>query len=272
MARPPTRAGTAPFFLALGLALLLWGSYWGLFLAPGERFMGDVQRIMYVHVPTAWNSMLALTVRVRVPRWRFLFTNRWEFDHVLEAALEVGVVLGVLLCMPGLDLGQADLGRLVGLGPAAHHHRRPGVRRLGDPGPARLRGRSGEARGVVLRGAIVAYVDVPIVYFSVRWWNSLHQMQSTPQTVSSAFHWPLRINAFGVLFLWIGLVMLRARLAALRLHGGDERAGAGPMTGVIQGGTEFVIAAYVITALVLGGYTASVVARFRRARRRAPPR
>ena len=44
------------------------------------------------------------------------------------------------------------------------------------------------------------------------------------------------------------------------------------MTGVIQGGTEFVIAAYVVTALVLGGYTASVVARFRRARRGAPPR
>jgi len=44
------------------------------------------------------------------------------------------------------------------------------------------------------------------------------------------------------------------------------------MTGVIQGGTEFVIAAYVVTALVLGGYTASVVARFRRARRGTPPR
>jgi len=63
---------------------------------------------------------------------------------------------------------------------------------------------------------VIAYVDVPLVYFSVRWWNSLHQMQSTPQTVSRAFHWPLRINAFGVLFLMIGIVELRARLAFLR--------------------------------------------------------
>jgi len=39
------------------------------------------------------------------------------------------------------------------------------------------------------------------------------QLQSTPETVSRAFHWPLRINAFGVLFLMIGLVELRARLA-----------------------------------------------------------
>jgi heme exporter protein C len=66
--------------------------------------------------------------------------------------------------------------------------------------------------------AIVAFVDVPIVYFSVKWWNSLHQMQSTPETVSKAFHWPLRINAFGILFLMSGLIMLRSRLAALRLR------------------------------------------------------
>jgi heme exporter protein C len=65
---------------------------------------------------------------------------------------------------------------------------------------------------------VVAYADVPLVYFSVRWWNSLHQMQSTPQTVSSAFHLPLRVNAFGVLFLMCGLIALRARLAQMRLR------------------------------------------------------
>src|SRR4029079_9894223 len=66
---------------------------------------------------------------------------------------------------------------------------------------------------------IVAYVDVPLVYFSVKWWNSLHQTQSTPETVSRAFHWPLRINAFGVLFLMSGLIGLRTSVAALPLRG-----------------------------------------------------
>ena len=65
---------------------------------------------------------------------------------------------------------------------------------------------------------VVAYVDVPIVYFSVKWWNSLHQLQSSPETVSSAFHLPLRVNAFGILFLMSGLIALRARVAALRLR------------------------------------------------------
>ena len=71
---------------------------------------------------------------------------------------------------------------------------------------------------------IVAFADVPIVYFSVRWWNSLHQVQSSPDTVSAAFHWPLRINAFGILFLMSGFIALRARLAALRLQGGAGAA------------------------------------------------
>jgi heme exporter protein C len=67
--------------------------------------------------------------------------------------------------------------------------------------------------------AIVAFVDVPIVYFSVRWWNSLHQVQSTPETVSSAFHAPLRINAFAILFLMIAFIRVRSKLAEVRLSG-----------------------------------------------------
>ncbi|HEU5161588.1 MAG TPA: cytochrome c biogenesis protein CcsA, partial [Thermoanaerobaculia bacterium] len=64
---------------------------------------------------------------------------------------------------------------------------------------------------------IIASADVPIVYYSVRWWNSLHQTQSSPETVSSAFHIPLRMNAFGVLFLMIGWIMIRTRIATARL-------------------------------------------------------
>jgi heme exporter protein C len=64
---------------------------------------------------------------------------------------------------------------------------------------------------------VIAYVDVPIVYFSVRWWNSLHQVQSSPATVSPAFYLPLRLNAFGILFVMAGFITLRAGLARRRL-------------------------------------------------------
>ena len=61
---------------------------------------------------------------------------------------------------------------------------------------------------------IVAAADVPLVYFSVRFWNSLHQIQSSPETVSAAFVWPLRVNAIAVLILMAGLIQLRADTVA----------------------------------------------------------
>ena len=64
--------------------------------------------------------------------------------------------------------------------------------------------------------AIVAYVDVPLVYFCVRWWRSLHQIQSTPATVDPAMVLPLRLNAFGLLFAAIWFIVRRARLELAR--------------------------------------------------------
>ncbi|HEX2059104.1 MAG TPA: cytochrome c biogenesis protein CcsA, partial [Thermoanaerobaculia bacterium] len=80
---------------------------------------------------------------------------------------------------------------------------------------------------------IIAAVDLPIVYMSVKWWNSLHQEQSTPSTVSSAFHLPLRLNALGVLCLMIGMIIVRTRIAALRL---EQELSEGPVTAVEQAG------------------------------------
>ncbi|HVR43404.1 MAG TPA: hypothetical protein VMS56_08150, partial [Thermoanaerobaculia bacterium] len=59
---PPVRETKTPWVLmTVGAILLIGGSWWGLFRAPAEVFMGDVYRIFYIHVPTAWNAMLALT-------------------------------------------------------------------------------------------------------------------------------------------------------------------------------------------------------------------
>jgi heme exporter protein C len=69
---------------------------------------------------------------------------------------------------------------------------------------------------------IVAAADVPLVYFSVRFWNSLHQIQSSPETVSAAFVWPLRINAIAVLILMAGLISIRAETVARLREAGSE--------------------------------------------------
>jgi len=274
--------------LALGLALLLWGSYWGLFLAPAEAYMGDVQRIMYVHVPTAWNAMLALTFAFACALLS-LFRGDPVWDARLEGALEVGVTLSALLCMQGAIWAKPTWGvwwdwdpRLTTTAVLVFAFGAILALRQFVDDPVKRATWSAVA-------AIIAYADVPIVYFSVKWWNSLHQTQSSPETVSRAFHWPLRINAFGMLFLMSGLISLRSRLALLRreeetappLPGrtvdrwGDARSllMAGP-AGVISGGWEFVCAAYGVTAVILTGYAVSVFARYRaqRGRREAVKR
>jgi heme exporter protein C len=214
----PWRSRAAWVFLGLGGLLLLVGSYLGLAVAPRETYMGDVQRIMYVHVPTAWNAMLGLTFAFGCALL-FLFRGGWKWDCRMEAAVEVGVVLSVLLCIQGAIWAKPTWGVWWDWDPrltttAVMVFLFSGIlalrRFVDDP----LKRATWSAVAVV-----IASVDVPIVYYSVRWWNSLHQIQSSPETVSSAFHWPLRINSFGVLFLMIGLVTLRTRIAASRLRG-----------------------------------------------------
>jgi heme exporter protein C len=211
--------GPLPYLLAgFGLLLLLVGSYWGLFVAPREEHMGDVQRIMYIHVPTAWNALLAFTFAFGCAL-ASLLRGGWQWDSRLEAAMEVGVTLAAMLCLQGAIWAKPTWGVFWDWDPrltttAVMVFLFAGILALRQfvDDPMKRAVWSAAA-------AIIAYVDVPIVYFSVKWWNSLHQVQSSPETVSAAFHWPLRINAFGILFLMSGMIVLRARLAALRLEG-----------------------------------------------------
>jgi heme exporter protein C len=207
--------------MAFGAALLLVGSYIGLFRAPSEVYMGDLYRIMYVHVPVAWNALLAFTFAFFFALG-YLLKGDFKWDTRMEAAIEVGIVLCVLLCMLGSIWAKPAWGvwwdwdpRLTTTAVMLFAFSAILALRSFVDDPVKRATWSAAA-------SIIAYVDVPLVYFSVRWWNSLHQMQSSPQTVSIPFLIPLRTNAFGVLFLMIGLIQLRARIAALRLE--DELA------------------------------------------------
>lgn len=204
--------------LVAGALLLVWGSLWGLIFTPPEQHMGDVYRILYVHVPTAWNAMLALTFAF-VCALASLLGGSLRWDSRLEASMEVGVVLSTLLCMQGSIWAKPTWGVWWDWDPRLTT---TAIMVVAFAGVLALRHFVDDP---IKRAtwsavsAIVASADVPIVYFSVRWWNSLHQTQSSPETVSVLYHWPLRLNAIGVLLLLIGLITLRSRVAALRLAG-----------------------------------------------------
>lgn len=209
----PARANA---LITAGVVLIGIGTYFGLFVAPPEEFMGQVQRIMYVHVPTAWMALLAMTFAFACAIF-FLFKSEWKWDARMEASIEVGVLLAFLLCCQGAIWAKPTWGVWWDWDPRLTT---TAVLLFAFLGILALRKFVDDPvkRGVWSSVAtIIAYVDVPIVYFSVRWWNSLHQLQSNPNTVSKPFWIPLRANAFGILFVMVGFIMLRARIASLRL-------------------------------------------------------
>jgi heme exporter protein C len=202
--------------MVVAVVFLIIGTYFGLFVAPPEQFMGEVQRIMYVHVPTAWNALLAMTFAFACAIV-FLFKGDFKWDALMEGSIEVGVILAFLLCCQGAIWAKPTWGVWWDWDPRLTT---TAVLLFAFLGILALRKfvEDPVKRGVWSSVAtIIAYVDVPIVYFSVRWWNSLHQLQSNPNTVSKPFWIPLRANAFGILFLMTALILLRARVEMLRL-------------------------------------------------------
>ena len=208
-------------FVAIGGSLLLAGSLWGLLFAPAEVFMGDVYRIFYIHVPTAWNGLLLLTAAF-VCALMYLLKGDFWWDDRLEATMEAGVVLSALLTIQGSIWARPTWGVWWNWDPRLTT---TAILVFAFAGILALRTSLNEPRRramVTSVATIVAAADVPLVYFSVRFWNSLHQIQSSPETVSAAFVWPLRVNAIAVLILMAGLISIRAETVSRLREAGSE--------------------------------------------------
>jgi heme exporter protein C len=201
--------------------------------SPPERDMGDLQKIMYVHIPVAWNAFIAFFVAA-LSFLRVLWKRDERADLLGLAAAEVGtvltgltLVLGMLWAKPTWGVWWAWEPRLTSTlvlflifcGYLA-------MRSFVDD-PDR---RAQWSAAVGLLGAI----NVPIVYMSVRWWRTLHQIQSTPETIDSPYKLGMRLNAFAVLFLIIYLIRLRYE-AALTERAAEHRAQAAALKGSTHG-------------------------------------
>jgi heme exporter protein C len=205
--------------LAIGVVLIGIAHYMGLFVNPPEAMMGDVGRIFYAHVPTAWVALVMLTASFFAAVGS-LWNGKYGWDAAVEATAEVGVVFTALLLFQGSMWAKPTWGVFWTWDPRLTSSAILLVlfvavlvlRRVIDSPERRLT--------VTAIAAIVAYVDVPIVYFAVKWWNSLHQSQSSPSTVSTVMHLPLRMAAFGMLFSGISIATIRWRtiIAGLRLE------------------------------------------------------
>src|SRR4030095_17265679 len=101
-------------YLANGLGILallavLVGLYMAFFYAPVDVLMGDVQRIMYIHVPTAWVAFFAFFV-VFVSSLVYLWERLPEADRLAYASAEIGVLFTRLTLLDGSILGKTKWG------------------------------------------------------------------------------------------------------------------------------------------------------------------
>ena len=86
--------------IAVVVALLAFGLYQGLVVAPTEQTMGDVQRIFYYHVPSAWTCFILFFVNFVASIW-YLFTRTSKADAIAVTTAEVGVVFWSVVIITG---------------------------------------------------------------------------------------------------------------------------------------------------------------------------
>ncbi|NTX14845.1 cytochrome c biogenesis protein CcsA [Myxococcus sp. CA056] len=198
----------------VGLGVLAAGWWLGLAWAPPDREMGDVQRIMYVHVPLQWMAMLAMFLNfVAAVAYLVRSNASWKLDSTAEAAAEVGLVLGALGMVTGAIWGRPTWGVYWSWDPRLTSE---AIMLVTYTGYLVLRRFVEDPDKRATWSAVVAIlgaINLPIVWFSVRWWRSLHQVQSSPKTVDPQMVLCLRVSAIGLLLLTIAMLMHRYRIA-----------------------------------------------------------
>jgi heme exporter protein C len=199
------------FFAVVLTLFFAFAQYWGLVQAPPDQLMGDVYRILFVHVPAAWNAFVLFFISF-VACIVYLIRGKSAWDRLAHGAIEIGVVLTGLALALGSIWGRPTWGvwwtwdprltttALLFILYCAYLM----LRRLLDD-PVR-RAKIASTLGIFI------FLNVPIVYFSVKWWRTLHQVQSTPDTMAPEMMLALVLNASAVLCICIFFLVVRVRL------------------------------------------------------------
>lgn len=205
----------------LTLALMLASLAMVFLYAPQEQVMGEVQRIFYFHVASAWIGMLAFLVVAGASLARLLRRTPGP-DRMAGAAAEIGVLFTTVVLLTGPLWAKAAWGawwtwdpRLTSaLAMWLLYTAYLALRSSLPPGERRER--------FCAVYALVAFLDVPVVFFSIRWWRTIHpnlveggRMNLEPEMLQTLL---MSCAAFTLLFL----LLMRLRLALFRA---EEEAG-----------------------------------------------
>ena len=208
-------------WLGWGGGLLVAGALaWGLLVAPRDYLQGDSVRIMYVHVPAAWLAMGGWTGIAAASLMQLVW--RHPLAGVAARAVAVpGAVFTAICLATGSLWGRPTWGtywewdgRMTSMLVLLFLY--VAYVALADAD----RERGGEGRVVAIFGLLGA-INIPIIRFSVEWWNTLHQGQSISFTgggssIHASMLWPLLASALGFSLLFASIVLMRMRAMLAR--------------------------------------------------------
>jgi heme exporter protein C len=223
MARPSPTARV--FGTAAGL-LLASGLYLGLVVVPPDAVQGDVQRIMYLHVPSIVTAYLAFSV-VFCSSILYLWKRDVRFDAVAVSSAEIGVIFTGITLATGTIWGKPTWGvwwtwdaRLTLTAILFTIYVGYLMLRSFAEDP-----QAGARYGAVL--AIIGFLDIPLNHFAVYWWRTLHQPSSILRpggpSVAPAMLVPLAVNFVGLVLLYTYLLLERVRLERMRHRSAELR-------------------------------------------------
>lgn len=223
-----------PWLTAVAVAVILYGLYLTFFVAPPDYQQGETVKIMFIHVPSAWLGMMGYMM-IAISSFGLLVFRHPLADVSAKAAAPIGAAFTLLALITGSLWGKPMWGtywvwdaRLTSvlilfflyLGLMALRSS------LDDEALA--------AKQTAVLG-LAGVVILPIIKFSVEWWNTLHQPASVVKLDGPAIHSsiliPLMVNAAGFTLLFLALHMkgmrnevLRRRVKALRMAEVEQAA------------------------------------------------
>jgi heme exporter protein C len=172
-----------PVFAVIAVILAVIGLYIGLFVAPTDFQQGEVYRVIFIHVPAAWMGMFIYLVMAMYGVLALSFNTRIS-AMMMEALAPTGAMFTALALWTGALWGKPTWGTywvwdarmtstlillFLYAGFIALTHAIEDKRRA-------------DKAGALL--AIVGSVNIPIIYFSVKWWNTLHQGSTISTTAA----------------------------------------------------------------------------------------
>jgi heme exporter protein C len=181
----PIAGKIIPWSYGIAAVLAVWGLYIGFFLAPTDATQGDAYRVIFIHVPAAWMSMFIYMVMAAWAGLGLILNTRLS-SMMAQALAPTGALLTFIALWTGALWGKPTWGawwvwdarltsELILLFLYIGYMSLTAA--IDDP-------RRADKAGAIL--ALVGAVNVPIIYFSVKWWNTLHQGASVSLTKAPA--------------------------------------------------------------------------------------